>query len=161
MRCLSIDSLGELLLTGDESGSICVRLLHPRQKKHGRPNSDPRRSSNSRRQGEAEGGRGTEDTACRSQELGAAAGATAGAAAGAAAEGGLGAGCGGGGGGGVAKVLEGAHKGDVLAISHVEGSLRLSDGVSDGLSDGLSEEGDGVGGSWASLFVSGGKGEVT
>ncbi|CAN0497695.1 unnamed protein product, partial [Ectocarpus sp. 8 AP-2014] len=28
VRCLSIDRRGELLVTGDESGAICARLLH-------------------------------------------------------------------------------------------------------------------------------------
>lgn len=30
VQCLTIDSVGELLLTGDESGTICARLLHSR-----------------------------------------------------------------------------------------------------------------------------------
>lgn len=136
VRCLSIDSLGQLLLTGDESGSICVRLLHPRDANDSSTSSTPSRV------------RVAKNTANRRKELGA----------GAVAEGvrvgvGIGAGSGGGGGGGVAKVLEGAHAGDVLAISHVEGSLSMSP------SEGLSEEQTGAGGGRSSLFVSGGKGE--
>lgn len=110
VQCLSIDSRGELLLTGDESGVICLRLLHSRHSS-------------------SQGHQGVQGTACRSQELGA--------------EGETGSGAGGGG-GGVAKVLKGAHEGGVLAISHVEGSLRLAE--------------DGTASSSA-LFVSGGKGE--
>ncbi len=63
-------------------------------------------------------------------------------------------------GGGVAKVVNDAHDGAVLALSHVEGSLSLR------LSERQPEEGegdgeDGVGAGWSyeSLFVSGGKGE--
>lgn len=133
-----MDSLGQLLVTGDDSGSICARLLHPRE------------SSNSAAS-RAESARGTGDTAYPSQEFGAvvvAGGAELGAGSGS-------------GGGGVAKVVEGAHKGDVLAIRHVEGSLRMSTSMSrsEGLSEGLSEDEGGAEASWSSLFVSGGKGE--
>ncbi|CAM9837402.1 unnamed protein product [Pylaiella littoralis] len=108
--CLSIDSRGTLLLTGDESGVICVRRLYGRH------------SSIS-----SQGDQGVQDTADRS--LGA--------------EGGLDSG----GEGGVAKVIKGAHDGGVLAITHVDGSLRAT------------EDGKEFGSSSA-LFVSGGKGGI-
>lgn len=111
VQCLSIDSRGTLLLTGDESGVICVRRLYGRH------------SSIS-----SQGDQGVQDTADRSKNLGA--------------EGGLDSG----GEGGVAKVIKGAHDGGVLAITHVDGSLRAT------------EDGKEFGSSSA-LFVSGGKGE--
>lgn len=118
------------MLTGDESGSICIRLLHPRH------------LTNSSRQGGRGGEEEEEDTVYRNQGVGAVDVNVADSL-------GLGRLEADRGGGGVAKVLEGAHAGGVLAISHVKGSLRLS----------LSADEGRAGGRWASLFVSGGKGE--
>lgn len=100
VQCLAVDGRGILLLTGDESGTICARLLHGRH-------SDG----------------GDRGKAYQSQSLGEEV----------ASEGDV-----------VAKVVGGAHEGGVLAMSHVEGSLR--------------EEADGSGES-STLFVSGGVGE--
>jgi len=54
----------------------------------------------------------------------------------------------------VAKVVTDAHGGAVLAVSHVEGSLRLRVRQPE-----EGEEEDGAGAIYESLFVSGGEGE--